>query len=126
MQDITTPEVQSATKTHGDSEKDLSDVTANYWSGHGNERIYINGLFTSSTDVFVDVADETVTVSGTKTRSSQVEETDDGISVTIKRPSSELVVAITEEADESDEAVAAEDDESDDSDVDLERFGVDI
>lgn len=117
-------DVDSATKTRSGSEKTVDGVTLSRWSKHGNDRLYINGLFTSSTDVYVDLESETVVVSGTKVRSSGVVRDGDELTVTIERQSAEIDVQIV---GSELSAVAAEDsDDSDESDgeVDLEELGI--
>lgn len=115
--------VASATKIRDDHTKTLDDVSANKW----NDRVYVNGLFTSSTDVYVTLTDGSATVSGSKTRWSKMTRDGDEIELTIKRPSCTMSVTLVDESvshelpDDDDVA-----DEEDDSDVDLERFGVTI
>jgi hypothetical protein len=129
MQDLTalTFDDVSATKSNDDSERDLDGVSVSRWTDHGQDRVYINGLFTSTTDVYVDLKNEAVTVSGTKVRTTSVDRDGDELAVTIKRPSWTYDITVTQ-ADGDGEATETAADESDDedSDVDLERFGVDI
>lgn len=119
-------EVESAIKARDDHTKTLSDVTASRWTAHGHDRIYVNGLFSTTTDVYVELSDETATVSGTKTRGQTVSIEDGAATLTIKRPSSTYEVVLSAATDEDEIGTDDDTDDSDDNGPDLERFGVDI
>lgn len=121
-------EVESATKTNDDAEQTPDGVTTSRWTDYGHDRLYINGLFTSTTDVYVDLDDDSVTVSGTQVRHTEAEHTDGGLVVTIERPSWTFEVKLTEvtgsEATDSDTEESTDTDS--DSGVDLAQYGVDV
>lgn len=125
MDETRTYNVESATKTHGDSAKDLDGVSASRWVKHGNDRLYINGLFVSTKDVYVDLTDDTVTVSGTQTRSATAERDGDTLVVEIVSPSwnYEIIVG-SEDADDTDTGTDTDEDEDDEGGVDLEELGI--
>ncbi|WP_226043361.1 hypothetical protein [Natrinema sp. DC36] len=124
MQTQHTFTVESATKTHGDSEKELDGVTSSRWTKRGNDRLYINGLFTSTTDVYVNLSEDTVTVSGTKIRGTEVVRDGDGLTVTIKRPSGEIEIQIGTVESTGDETAEDDSEGDSDGDVDLEELGI--
>lgn len=124
MSDQLTFTVESATKTRGGSETELDDITSSRWTNHGNDRLYINGLFTSTTDVYVDLIEDTATVSGTKVRGTEVTRHDDGLTVTIERPSGAIEIQIEAAESTSDETVEDESEDDADDGVDLEELGI--
>ncbi len=107
--------VRTATYTHGDRTED-TDVRADRWTNYGHDRLYLNDLFTSTTDAYVDLETGEVVVDGTKTRTTDLDVEGDELVITIKRPSGTYEIRVEIEsidADESEDELS--DDETDDS-----------
>jgi len=127
LTDLTFGTVQRATETHGDREKTLDAVTVDRWAEFGKDRLYLNGVFTKTTDAYVDLKSETVHVVGTATRSETLLVDDETLIVTIERPSSTFDIVVEPAEDSVAEADEVDTDEDGDDDgANLERFGVDV
>ena len=110
------------TKTHDGVEKHVSGVSVSRWNpDDGPDRLYINGLFTSTTDVYVDLVEESVTVSGTKTRTSSCEFDGDELTVTIKRPSWNYIIRVGVVDDDNSPNATDSDESDDETNEDLEN-----
>jgi len=109
--------VRTATYTHGDSQKTV-DARTGRWTNYGKDRLYINDLFTSTTDAYVDLETGEVVVDGTKTRTTDLDVEGDELVITIKRPSGTYEIRVGIESIDADEDKSEDelsDDETDDS-----------
>ena len=83
--------VESAVTTHAGSRRTLEKPTASQWTKAGRDRLYINDLFTSTTDVYVDLDNDTLTVDETmrcaKVRLFHVDRRPSGTGAPTREPS---------------------------------------
>ena len=127
MTQLNSPTVRSAVRTHGDSEEDVSDPSVSHWVGHGHSRLYLNGLFAATNDVYVDLSD--MTLSGVRHRSATVEWDGDELVIEIVRASWDYKIVVGDRDDAADSSMDDTEDENDgedDGDVDLAALGIEL